>query len=303
MKIEKQIKQIWNRISEYKRITLFTHVNPDGDTIGSSVALKELIELNLPGIEVQISGDVYPKNLNWLKGNQEVSDEFIESSLGILIDGSSIKRTFDKRILNTKEIIKIDHHHPEGDEWSLAIEGDSYPACGEIIYMFIKQLGLKFNKASLEGVHVAIWTDTSGLVERHPTINTKEAIDWIESNGINRKDIIESLDLPKEDKKLINELVSDYSINGPVAYKINDIEVSNYIYRPSTELFFKSIDSEFYVFASKSGDCYRVGLRSKNKDVSLTAKKFHGGGHKTSSGCIAKDKETIMKIIDELSSK
>ncbi|MCK5806949.1 MAG: DHH family phosphoesterase [Mycoplasmataceae bacterium] len=300
MKINKQIEQIWKRISEYKKVTLFTHVNPDGDTIGSSVALRELIKLNLPGIQVKISGDAYPNNLNWLKKNQNVSDKYIESSLAILIDGSSIKRTFDNRIMDSKEIIKIDHHSPEGNEWSMAIDGDTYPACGEIIYMFIKQLDLKFNKAALEAIYTAIWTDTSGLVERHPTKNTRSAIKWLEDNGINREEIIESLQLPQEDRDLIDVLTDDYSTNGAVVYKINDTEVSNYIYRPATEQFFKSIDSEFYVFAAKTNGYYRVGLRSKNKDVSKIAEKFGGGGHKTSSGCIARDKETVVKIIIDL---
>ena len=300
MEISKKIEKIWKKIGQYKKITLFTHVNPDGDTIGSSLALKELIKLNFSEIEVKISGDVYPKNFHWLSSNDKVSNQFIESSLGILIDGSSIKRTFDKRILESKEVIKIDHHHPEGDEWSMAIDGDVYPACGEIIYIFMKQLGLKFNKRVLEAIYVAIWTDTSGLVERHPTNYTRNAINWMENNGIKREDIIKSLELPSKDKDFIEELVSNYSINGLVAYKINDLQVSNYIYRPATELFFKTLDSEFYVFATKLKSCYRVGLRSKNKDVSATAKKFGGGGHKTSSGCIARDKETIFKIINDL---
>ena len=169
--------------------------------------------------------------------------------------------------------------------------------------MFMRQLNLKFNKIILEAVYVAIWTDTAGLIERHPTDATMEAIEWMENNGIKREEIVKSLELPKEDMDLIKELVSKHSTNGLVAYKINELEVSNYIYRPATEVFFKLVDSEYYIFAVKFKGRYRVGLRSKNKDVSATAEKYNGGGHKTSSGCIAKDKETIMKIVDELATK
>ena len=166
--------------------------------------------------------------------------------------------------------------------------------------MFIRLLNLKFNKTTLEGIHVAIWTDTSGMVERHPTDATKGAMDWLEANGVDREYVIHSLELSQEDQEVVKSLVSNHSIEGLVAYKINDVEISNYICRPSTELFFKSVDSEYYIFAVLSNKSYRVELRSKNKDVSATAKKFGGGGHKTSSGCIAASKEIIMKIIEDL---
>ena len=159
----------------YQKITLFTHVNLDGDTIGFSIALKELIKLNLPGIKVKISGDIYP-------------------------------------------------------------------ACGEIIYMFIDLLNLKFNKITLEGIHIAIWTDTSGMVERCPTDTTRNAIEWIEQNGVNRNFIIKSLELATEDKDIIKELVSNASIQGDIVYKVNNVEIPNYICRASTEMFFTSIE-------------------------------------------------------------
>ena len=65
-------------------------------------------------------------------------------------------------------------------------------------------------------------------------------------------------------------------------------------------MFFTSIEAEYYVFAALSNGRYRVELRSKNKDVSSIAAKFSGGGHKTSSGCVADNQETIMKIIEYL---
>ncbi len=295
--MKKKYKQIWKKISEYNKITIFTHVHPDGDTIGTSIALKELIKIQFPNIEVKISGDKYPSNLLWMPENDKTDDDYIQNSLAILVDASSIKRTFDKRILNSREIIKIDHHHPEGNEWSIAIEGDTVPATGEIVWDMIMQLNLRFNKVVQKALWVSIWTDTSGLSERNPTSKTIEALEWTEKNNASREEMINKIDLSKDDKEIIQELVQDINKNGKVIYVINDKIVSNDLYRPATELFYKKYDSEVYVFVSKiDRENYRVGFRSKEYDVSKVASFFGGGGHLTSSGTIINN----LKILDEI---
>lgn len=292
-------KQILDRINEYKTVTIFTHVQPDGDTIGTSIALKELILLNTEGIEVKISGDKYPYNLSYLPTNDEVSDDYIKNSLAILVDASSIKRTFDKRILTAKEIIKIDHHHPEGDEWSIAIEGDHYPAAGEIIFEMIRDLELKFNKTVLQALFVSIWTDTSGLVERKPTKQTFAAVDWLIENGINKEEEIKKMDISEEDKKTIRDILDTAKVENNIALIINEKPIHNDIYRTATEKFFKENEAEVYVFATRTElPGFRVGLRSKGYDVSKVAEQFNGGGHVTSSGAKAEDEETINKMIE-----
>lgn len=101
---------------------MLTHIDPDGDTIGSSLALKCLINENFSNINVRISGDKNPSYLSFLEQAENVEDEFFNKSLKIVVDTSTIKRIFDKRVV-TKEAIKIDHHHKE-NEWLMEIGGD-----------------------------------------------------------------------------------------------------------------------------------------------------------------------------------
>lgn len=294
----KLYEQIWSKIAEHDTITIFTHVNPDGDTIGTSLALKELINLNYPNIEVKISGDKYPYNLNFLDSNDEVSEEYIKNSLSVLVDTSSIERTFDKRILLSKKIIKIDHHHPEGDQWFLAVEGDVYPSAGQIIFEMIEVLGLETNKKIAVAIFVAIWTDTSGLIERNPDEQTFDAIKWTYAKGVIKNKILKKMKLNEKDQAKVNELISGATIKGKLVYKINDEIVSNDVYRPATEEFVKRYEQEVYIFATKiNTDTYRIGLRSKEYDVSRIAEKFNGGGHNTSSGAKVKSMEEIKQLI------
>ena len=297
----KKYKEIWNRIQTYESITIFTHVNPDGDTIGSSVALKELIRIHFPNIEVKISGDKYPYNLNFLPTNDDVSNKYISNSLAILIDASSIARTFDKRITDAKEIIKIDHHHPEGDEWSISIDGDFYPAAGEIIYEMIKLLKLKTNDIICQALFVAIWTDTSGMTERNPSHQTFEAIDWLIENNVDKKKILEYLELSKEDKAKVEKFISNYNLENDIAFKFNDEIIVNDLYRPATEEFVKKIRAKVYVFGAKDElGQIRVGLRSKEIDVSKIAEKFNGGGHISSAGLKVSNESDFNDVIQTI---
>lgn len=292
------IREIWGEISKHNKITIFTHKNPDGDTLGTAVAFKELINQNFENKEVKIAGAKVPKNFTWMIEHQEVEDEFVEDSIALLVDTSNLLRTADLRIIKTKKILKVDHHHPEGDRWEMVIDGDDWAATGEIVYDFIKELNLKFNKEALEAIFVAIWTDTSGLQERDPSEHTFEAIKFLEENGVDRNKIIENLDFSDEDKKSVEPFIEGAKFDGKLAYKINDEIMDMDIYRYATEQFVQRNDAEVYIFAvKKEEDMIRVGFRSKQIDVSAIATHFGGGGHKLSAGCYAHKISELDEII------
>ena len=115
--IKKTFLEIIKEVEKASKVIIFTHVNPDGDTIGTSIALKELLLLNTNQTKVFITGDNFPSNLQWLGQNDQLNDEEFENALAILVDCSNLKRCFDHRITKCLKMIKIDHHHPEGSSW------------------------------------------------------------------------------------------------------------------------------------------------------------------------------------------
>jgi nanoRNase/pAp phosphatase (c-di-AMP/oligoRNAs hydrolase) len=167
------------------------------------------------------------------------------------------------------------------------------------LYEMIKFLNLKHKSKDLyNSLFVSIWTDTSGLVERNPTKQTFKAIEWLEKNGLKRKEIVKKINLSKKEKKIIKNYILNAKIKNNFAYKINDKILINYLYRPSTELFFKTYDAQIYLFASlNKKNKYRIGLRSKKYNVSNIAKKFGGGGHITSAGIEVNTKKDVKNII------
>ena len=298
----KTFKQILSKIEKYKNITIFTHLNPDGDTIGSAVAMKNLIKLNFKNKNIKISGEKYPKNFKFLENKNCVTKGFIKKSLAILVDTSSIARCFDKRIVKAQEIIKIDHHHPEGDEWSIKIEGDTFPACGQIIYNMAEKMKLKTNLEFYEAIFVAIWTDTSGLNERIVDSSTEKIINEILNKLSSKNSIINKMSFNLKDENKMQEYIKNGKKSGAVTFKIYEKQISNSLYRPTIAKFVQKYKTQFYIYASwdKKRKSYRVTLRSQKKDVSELAKKMGGGGHKTSSGFYAKNKEQIKIVINKL---
>ena len=162
-------------------------------------------------------------------------------------------------------------------------------------------MNLKFNFKTLEALFVSIWTYTSGLVERLPSKKTNQVISFCEKNGVEREKIIKKLRFSSQEQQKINTLVANAFSSQTLTYKLNKVFVPNDIYRSATELFFQKYDSQYYLFAVLQKDAsIRVGFRSKEKDVSQIAKKFGGGGHKTSAGTVVKTWQEVTKMIEEI---
>ncbi|MBU4693212.1 DHH family phosphoesterase [Mycoplasma sp. CSL7491-lung] len=297
----KQLKKFWEIISQAQYITLCTHIEPDGDTLGSAVALKELILLNSTKIkEVKISGKDYPRNLSFLLKEEEnlVSNEFFNKSLKIVVDTSTKSRIYDHRVI-TQESIKIDHH-PFENEWLFEIGGDNCPATGQLIAMLIKHLNLKTNNLSLEGAAVAILTDTEFFKERNITSETFEAMKVLFEHNLNYSSLLIKMQLNNEELNTIWKVCNNKKVVENVTYTVSNDIITNDIVRPLVAKFVEISNTDITIaFLKREQGDYRVEIRSNGSfDVSIIARKFGGGGHHNSSGFIIKNKDEIDKVIN-----
>ena len=89
-------KEIWDKISKTKIITIFGHVVPDGDCYGSILGLKNLIKANFPDKEVYALGTGLPKYFDLVGRMDEVDDTIIESSLALILDVANLARIEDQ---------------------------------------------------------------------------------------------------------------------------------------------------------------------------------------------------------------
>ena len=101
--------EILEKIKEYDSIVIGRHFRPDGDAVGSTMGLGRIISLTFPEKKVYLSNNDKSDYMAFLGDiSQSVDEEIIKESLVIVIDTATRDRVSDERILEGKEVIKIE---------------------------------------------------------------------------------------------------------------------------------------------------------------------------------------------------
>ncbi len=296
--------------SEPQRVVIISHTNPDGDSIGSSLAINKIL-LEYGHNSVVIFPDAYPEYYTWMPGinNAIVAEKELEKAknlitnadLHIIVDMNSFKRG---QILeealeqsNAKRIL-IDHHILVNNIFDLAYSNPNVSSTSELVYDVIESVNPNLiNKEVAECLYTGIVTDTANFFHGNMTPRTFEitanlmrtGIDIVKINQIiynsfseNRirllgYSISERLHLLKEYKAAYIFLTKDDLIK--YNYSEGDSEdIVNY------GLAIKDIHiSAFFI---EKTDFIKISFRSEG-DINVNAlatKYFNGGGHKNASG-------------------
>ncbi|MBM3863957.1 MAG: bifunctional oligoribonuclease/PAP phosphatase NrnA [Verrucomicrobia bacterium] len=298
------IRRIGDIIQSHQSFLLLSHVRPDGDAIGSQIALGcSLIAI---GKTVHlVNEDGLPENLAFLAGSHLVTpppvdpigvdvvfalDNATESRLG----EAALKCAADRRIL-----VNIDHHVSNTRYGDVNLIDPTSPATGQILYELITALGMPLPPESRDAIYVAISTDTGSFQYPATTARTYEIAAGLIRRGldvgaINSKTYDEH---PYRRLELMRALLNtlELSADGLVAHW--DLRE-----RTRVELALRPEDSEGLIdtirairgvqvalfFEELPGDegKIRVSMRSKDRriDVCRIALEFGGGGHALAAG-------------------
>ena len=162
MNIE-SMRAILNKIKEYDRIIIFRHKRPDGDAVGSTKGLREILRLTYPEKEVLLINNDYADYVAFLGSEDgQIEDEKYKEALGIVIDTGTAERISNPKYALCKELVKIDHHidiAPYGDY--MWVEEEKSSACemiAEFYYTFRDEL--KINKEAATYIYTGMVTDS-----------------------------------------------------------------------------------------------------------------------------------------------
>ncbi|MEI7499379.1 MAG: DHH family phosphoesterase [Bacteroidota bacterium] len=321
---------ISEKLSVPLQILITTHTNPDGDAIGSSLALSSYLKKKNHVVQVLVP-DPFPDFLSWMPGHENIlifssdndaSVRAIENAdLIISADYNSLDRLNEAgQIVRQSKAIKvlIDHHLYPSEEFDFKISISSISSTSEIIYNFIKENGdlHLLDKDIAECIYTGIITDTGSLSYSCNYVNTYLIIAELFRLGIDGEHIHRLIyDTYSESRlRLLGYSISDQLIVLPefhTAYikltkedlqrfnhQIGDTEgVVNYA------LSIRNINLAA-LFMEKDG-IVKVSFRSKgNFSVDNFAREyFGGGGHRNASGanCTTSLDETILKFKQLLS--
>lgn len=300
---------IFHEIEKYQTIIIHRHSRPDGDALGSQLGLKEAILATFPTKNVFVVGDE-SERYSWMGNMDEIADEIYNGSLVIVVDCGAEKLISDERFKLAEELIKIDHHIPQGEYGDIMHVDTSFESCAGIIADMIFSTDLIMNDKAANYLFTGIVTDSGrfryGSTTPKTFIIASKLMEYnIDTDYIYNKIYTEKL----ATVKLKAYLTTKFQIsNDGVAYLINTKEeIKEYnvgifdISRGMVNIMGGIEEIKIWSNFSEdvNGDIY-VELRSSGLNVNQVATKYGGGGHLQASGCTLKDFDTVYKLIEDL---
>ncbi len=312
--MNKEIKQkILDKIQEYNRIVIFRHLRNDGDCVGASKGLKEIIKLTWPEKEVYLIDQDTSAYLAFLGPEDEpIPDEYYTDALGIVVDTATAARISNPKFTLCKELIKIDHHIPLVNYGDYIWVEEERSSCCEMIVAFYDTFRdvLKIDSTAATYLYTGMVTDSGRFKYEGVSGDTMRCAGILLDVGVDTETLFARLYLEAyEYLKFKAEIYRRMQIteNG-VAYI--------YIDRAMQEEFSLSLEQASACIGTldsirgclcwmafiENGDAegsIRVRIRSRFMHINNLAERYRGGGHACASGATVYGQEEVQALLAE----
>jgi phosphoesterase RecJ-like protein len=316
MKTSDPKHDIRDAILERQRFLITSHARPDGDSIGSQLAMA--YALDALGKEVRlINADPAPLHYMEFPGLERIEIsrgiERSDAEALIVMESGDLKRTGVDG-LERRFTINIDHHQGNTFYGSLNWVDESAAACGEMVFELIEALGVPLTIEIATHVYLAILTDTGSFHYSNITPKTFAICSRLVEAGVNpaamARRVFDQNSFGK--LRLIGALLAEMELlaGGRLAVMHLDDDIMNatgttyndtegLINLPLTA---REIQAVVFFKLGADGDIH-VSMRSKyDVDVRVIAARHGGGGHKNAAGFKVKGPLSAVKdgILQEL---
>jgi len=293
-----ELSRIVDAISSRRRFVLSSHARPDGDSIGSQLAMS--YALKTLGKEVTlINADLAPAPLLAFPGvpGIRISPEAVgDFDAAIIMECGDLGRTGVKG-LERFYVINIDHHPGNTGYGQINWFDPKAAACGEMVFDLVRALGVALSVEIATHIYLAILTDTGSFHYSSISPKTFDISRQCLEAGVDpvlvARNVYDSNNMGR--LKLFGAVLSAMQIDqtGRIAIVYLDHEMARAAggtYEDTEGLInlpltVKEIQAVVF-FKQAEHDDYRVSMRSKGDiDIGAVAKEFGGGGHKNAAGC------------------
>ena len=307
-------------IKSSKNILIISHVNPDGDTLGSMCgvysAILENYKKKCDMMAVSKVPEVYSYMPNLSKvRNIEEFDKSREYDLVINVDVAAIDRICDGKTLfdKAKFTVNIDHHKTNIAYGNLNFINPEASSTGVVLFGCFEKMGWKINLDTAVCLYTALLTDTGSFRFDNTKPSTFETAGKLVEIGVNPSDIYKKV-YESDSKTLV--MFQAHCVSK--AKFLDDDKIAyTTVYKKDMELFsagddcmegltekLRSIVTTRVAFVAKemkSGGT-KISMRSKFADVAQICEVFNGGGHKYAAGCTIKApvEEAVKKVLSEI---
>lgn len=287
-------QEAWKRMLEANHIVIVSHVHPDGDTLGSVLALYDVLIRVGKKVSLYNKNSELPLAYDFLPGYKKIKDTLPKQfDLVVSCDCSTKDRL--KIPEGDYEIINIDHHVTNHNFGTMNLVVERFTSAGMVVYELLKANVIEISKECAICLYTAIADDTGFFLYGDMDELTFKIVAQLVKCGANPQEIASKVKRrePLSKIRLLGYMLNHFDIyeNGRIATIIFDkaaLEATG-AKRHDTKNIVNVLRSIVHVtiaimiLEEKEGG-YKVSLRSKDINVAKIALDYNGGGHKTAAG-------------------
>ncbi len=308
----KTLDDVKNALLSAQSALIFCHVRPDGDTVGSAVALKFVLESFGKKCDLVCDSE-YPSRLNFLpyanyffrpervKGRYDIHVAADVASENLLGGSWGLFKS-------NKNTVNIDHHL-SNERYAELNYVEPVASTSIIIYELIKKLGFCVEERTATAILLGVLTDTGVFLNPNTDARALHVAAETTALGADFKTIsYETRKMSREKSLLLSEVLlkTRYLLDGKLAIVTTTSEMlaAHGLKADATDgfadysLWTDGVEVSVAMLQDKH-NLYRISIRSRgNVNVNDVAAEFGGGGHVCASGCVIKGyyEEVIERI-------
>lgn len=299
-------KEALSLLKENQSFVLTAHISPDGDSLGSMLALYEFLVRQGKQVVVALD-DTIPDVFRMLPCWDVIRtvDELgkLKPDLAIILDASSMDRIGRVSEIVDAPTLNIDHHVSNQGFTDYRLLDSEAAATGEIVYRLLAEAKTPITKDMATNLYTAIATDCGFFRYANTRPGTMRIAAELLTYGVEPNTIAEALEQISLDTMRLTARVlqtMEFFADGKVAVIVvtrdmleHDESTDELINYPRKV---EGVDVAV-ILKQKDESTVKISMRSKGVDVSRIAMQFGGGGHARAAGC------SIEGSIDEARQK
>jgi phosphoesterase RecJ-like protein len=310
------LSEICRVLREKNRFLIACHENPEGDAIGSELALALALR-KMGKTATVLNADPVPANLLFLPGAGTVvfAEDGSKYDVGVVVDCGSPERTgrVGQELRKCPLLINIDHHRTNGDLGDLALVDPDAAATGLLIHRVLSAMGYEIDLDVATNIYVAVLTDTGSFHYGSSSPEAFEVAGEMVRRGVDPWAVAEQVYETQSARRLrlLGRVLAslEVSADGRVAcittmredlreFASGKDALEGFINYPRS-----IVGVEVAVSFREEEGVFRVSFRSKGRvDVSAVAVRFGGGGHRNAAGCtvpgtLADVKKSVLEAL------
>lgn len=295
-----QLPEALEALRTAQNIVIACHINPDGDTIGSMLALGLGLE-QLGKHPVLLSSDGIPPTLEFLPHLKKITRETSarDFDLAVVVDAGEMARVGKSRpaVESAPRLLDIDHHITPGPFGTINLLDAQAAATGEIIYDVLIHLGVELTQDIAQCLLCALLTDTGSFRYMNVTPRTMELAGALIEKGGSPNEIAEAVfeNRTYAMQRLLGRAMESLqrSADGRIVW--SHVTLADFAEFGAADAETEGIISAVravrgsevaMLFREMPSGKLRVSLRAREPhDVAAVAQMFGGGGHRLAAGC------------------